>query len=267
VKPSFLRTAKFCNLKKNQLTIISLFSGAGGMDLGCMQAGFEVRVMIDWDINCCETLRANFTGPHRLYQKRREPVILHRDICKTTTAELLEAAELQVGEAGVVTGGFPCPGFSVAGRRMINDPRNKLYKECVRVVREALPRFFIFENVPGIISMKRGLVINQICRDLACCGYDVWWQKLNAADFGVPQHRIRVFFIGLRNDMLYWNGKDNPQLHMGVAGRYKHPEFFEKKYKIPSHWPEAGALTGASRRAGIVGMGRAAGARNLVVSS
>jgi DNA (cytosine-5)-methyltransferase 1 len=240
VKPAnFLRTVGFKDLKKNKLTVISLFSGCGGMDLGCMQAGLEVRVMIDNEKTCCETLYENFVK-RSLYRKRAPvPAILHRDICQTPTSMILDAAKLQVGEAGVVTAGFPCTGFSLAGKRRIDDPRNKLYLECVRVIREALPRFFILENVPGLISMDKGRIIDRICRDLACCGYDVHWQKLNAADYGVPQNRIRVFFIGQRVDMLYWNGKDNPQLHMGCGGRYKHPEFFEKKYKIESYWPEA----------------------------
>ncbi len=234
----FLRTVDIDELKKQSLTAISLFSGAGGMDLGMMQAGWEVRVMVDNDPNCCETLALNFVRTSRYRKGHRSPVILCKDLTKVTTAELLYAAQLKVGEAGVVTGGWPCQGFSISGKRRVNDARNKLYRVCVRVVREALPRFFIFENVPGIISMASGRIIDRICRELACCGYSVQWQKLNAADYGVPQNRIRVFFIGERCDMLYWNGSDRLQLHLGAPGRYKHPEFFEKQYKIKSHWPE-----------------------------
>lgn len=248
---NFLRRVSLAELKrKGRPTAISLFSGCGGMDLGMMSAGFEVRVMIDNDKNCCDTLYANFVQRALYRKKRSAPVILHQDITKTSTAELLRAADLQVGEATVVTGGFPCQGFSMAnpnrGRHNLvknpfRDKRNKLYLECVRVVREALPEAFIFENVPGLIPMGKGRVIDMICRDLASCGYDVIWDNLNAADYGVPQIRWRVFFIGTRVDHLYFDcdrPDDPPQLHIGCPGRYKHPDFFMKRYKIPSHWPE-----------------------------
>jgi DNA (cytosine-5)-methyltransferase 1 len=253
---NFLRTATLESLEGTKLTAISLFSGCGGMDLGIMQAGFEVRVMIDNDKACCDTLACNFTdagwrkhsrGKRPVYGKnqKREPVILHRDICKTSTAELLEAADLQVGECGVVTGGFPCQGFSTSGKREIKDPRNSLYLQCVRVVREALPRFFIFENVKGLISMGNGAIINRICGDLAAVGYEVVWELLNAADYGVPQHRERAFFIGRRLDMLVLpTGAKRPHLHMGVAGRYKHPAFFEKRHKLATGWRLSASSTG-----------------------
>jgi DNA (cytosine-5)-methyltransferase 1 len=255
--PRFLRTIQPNSLKKNRTSVISLFSGCGGMDLEVRQAGWEVRVMVEWDKAACETLRCNWTldglrKQHpgycmqkyrkllpRWYQKR-EPVIMQVDITKTSTKEILDAAELQVGQCGMVTGGFPCQGFSLANnKRRVDDSRNVLYKECVRIVREALPKTFLFENVPGLVTMANGRIIDQICKDLASCGYDVSWQKLDAADYGVPQHRVRVLFTGFRRDTLVFPTKGRPRLHIGCApGRYKHPEFFEKKYKIPSHWPE-----------------------------
>jgi DNA (cytosine-5)-methyltransferase 1 len=244
-KPKFLRTVRV-GQTKSSATVISLFSGCGGMDLGFRMAGWEIRVMIDNEDACCQTLHANFTragwrrnggGRFPKWMQKREPVILCRDIKQTSTAMLLEAADLQVGECGAVTGGFPCQGFSFSGKRQLWDPRNVLYKECVRVVREALPKYFVFENVPGLISMARGQVINQICRELAGCGYDVQWDVLNAADYGVPQDRRRIFFIGVRNDAMFFPAHGNPQLYMGTGGRYKHPDSFTKKYGIPSHWP------------------------------
>src|SRR5690606_1701428 len=102
-----------------------------------------------------------------------------RDITTLPTAEILKAASLRIGECGVVTGGFPCQGFSLANmNRRLDDPRNRLYLECVRVVREALPRTFVFENVPGLASMDAGRVVKRICQDFADVGYDVQWDVL-----------------------------------------------------------------------------------------
>jgi DNA (cytosine-5)-methyltransferase 1 len=240
MKQTFLRRVSLEEYQTNKLTAISLFSGCGGMDLGMMQAGFEVRVMIDNESTCCETLATNFLGPRWNKwgkNQKRKPVILCRDICKTSTRELLAAADLKVGEAGLVTGGFPCQGFSVGGKRRLDDQRNTLYLQCVRVVREALPRYFIFENVPGLASMARGRIIDQICQDLAGCGYDVVWQMLNAVDYGVPQRRVRIFFVGTRRDVMVMPARGRPRLHLGCApGRYKHPEDFERKYGLRSYW-------------------------------
>jgi DNA (cytosine-5)-methyltransferase 1 len=251
-------------------TCISLFSGCGGMDLGVRQAGFEIRVMVEWDKAACDTLRSNWVErpadwrevlvkeekrvkhrlacikdplrrevvamqdtPHYWWQER-PPVVLEADITKTATAEILKAAELEVGEADILTGGFPCQGFSVAGKRIIEDPRNQLYKECVRVLREALPRTFLFENVKGLTSMDGGRVIVQICNDFAASGYNLSWDVLDAADYGVPQHRERVFFIGQRVDAIsadFGNAGAIPKLYMGAYhGEIQYPAWFVKKY-------------------------------------
>jgi DNA-cytosine methyltransferase len=167
--------------------------------------------------------------PH-WYQKR-EPAILQADITKTSTAEILAAGGLQVGEASLLEGGFPCQGFSTAGARIINDPRNKLYKECVRVIREALPRIFFLENVPGLVSMAKGRIIRQIVKDLAGCGYNISWDILDACDYGVPQHRKRVFINGLRKDVAIFRKNGRMELHMGACpGTEHHPDWFLKKY-------------------------------------
>jgi DNA (cytosine-5)-methyltransferase 1 len=161
------------------------------------------------------------------------------DITKISVEEVLAAAKLEIGECGLISGGFPCQGFSHAGPRMIDDPRNVLYKECVRMVRGIMPRSFLFENVPGLISMDKGRIIDQICTDLAESGYQVNWQRLNAADYGVPQHRIRVFFIGTRNDVMVFQEKGNPQYHMGgTPGPVKHPDFYLEKFKIQNKYAE-----------------------------
>lgn len=171
-----------------------------------------------------------------------EPVIMQRDITKVSVEEVLENAKMEVGECGIVSGGFPCQGFSMAGPRMMDDKRNVLYKECVRMIRGILPQSFLLENVQGLISMGGGKIIDQICTDLAESGYQVSWQKLNAADYGVPQNRIRVFFIGFRNDVLTQKEKGNPQYTLGgSAGPVQTPEFFKKKYGIINKYEEVTA--------------------------
>lgn len=157
---------------------------------------------------------------------------MQADITKTPTSEILKAGRLQIGEAMLLTGGFPCQGFSTAGKRVIDDPRNALYKECVRVIREALPKHFVLENVPGLMTMGKGVVIKQICEDLVDSGYDLAWHILNAADYGVPQNRRRIFFIGRRIDTLIFTEEmERPQLHMAsFRGTITWPDVYLKKY-------------------------------------
>lgn len=248
-----------------KMTAISLFTGCGGAALGVHQAGFEVRVMVEWEKAACQMLEVNWvTRPKnwrsilaaekRAYKKKRSwfaktyetphcwqarpPAIMNVDITKTTTKEILAAAELGVGEVSMLEGGFPCQGFSTAnsqrdGSDHTKDGRNELYKEAVRVIREALPKTFMLENVPGLISMEKGRVIRMICEDLAGCGYNVNWDILNSADYGVPQNRRRVFIMGARCDGLVFNMKTKGHaLHIGFQkGTIKHPEWFLKKYK------------------------------------
>ncbi len=220
---------------------ISLFSGCGGFDLGFHHAGLTTKVMVEWNKDACATLRANFTkeglkdrfpNPNDCPgYSGQDPVILERDITTLPTEEILRAGGFEVGEPFFVIGGPPCQGFSTAGQRMIDDPRNKLYKEFVRVVGEALPMTFIFENVKGLVSMVKGAIIKQICEDFAKCGYDVAWDVLDAADYGVPQHRKRVFLFGKRNDVMVFKEDERVEVHLGgVPGPITHPEFFLKKY-------------------------------------
>lgn len=247
------------------LTCLSLFSGCGGAALGIRQAGFEIRAMVEWEKAACDTLRANwvdrpenwreilaeeekvyrrkrswwnkmYATPHFWWQER-PPAILQADITKLSTTELLEAAGLRVGECSILEGGFPCQGFSLANsKRSMEDSRNFLYLECVRIIREALPKTFMLENVPGLVSMEKGKVLRMICNDLANSGYQVSWDIHNAADFGVPQNRRRVIIIGSRNDLMAFpdHGEKcgcGPQFHIGgAAGPITHPEWFLKKY-------------------------------------
>jgi DNA (cytosine-5)-methyltransferase 1 len=165
------------------MRVVSLFSGAGGLDLGLINSGHEIIWANDIFLDAAETYRRNI-GDH----------IDTRDICEIPSHE--------IPHADVVVGGFPCQGFSVANwGRHSSDPRNKLYRELVRVVRDKQPKFFIGENVKGLTSMEKGAVLRQIVSDFEDCGYSVKWHLVNSADYGVPQFRKRVIIIGVRNDL------------------------------------------------------------------
>jgi DNA (cytosine-5)-methyltransferase 1 len=180
--------------------LISLFSGAGGLDYGFEAAGFETAVAVEMDHQCCETLRTN----------RRWPVI-ERDISQVRTEEALEVGGCRRGQVEVLIGGPPCQPFSKAGywargdSRRLLDPRSNTLREYLRFVEEALPRVFLLENVPGLsfTGKDEGLVflleavrrINRRTRSV----YRPYVRQLNAADYGVPQLRQRVFVVACRD--------------------------------------------------------------------
>lgn len=264
----FLRSVemdKFTN-SQTELTGISLFTGCGGFDVGLARAGFKIRVMVEFDKTCCETLHSNFhmegimkrsylkelskkeLKRHKKYLKKLdwyhkpEPVILQKDITTTTTKEILDAGNLQIGEATLVFGGSPCQGFSTAGKRSVDDPRNKLIYEFWRVVNEAMPRMFVFENVPGMVYGKNHKLIMEFCDTFASSGYNVSWDILNAADFGVPQNRKRVFIIGKRIDATtLFNNRIQYHIAVGL-GRVEHPNWFIKKHSLKAN--EQSTLSG-----------------------
>jgi len=119
-------------------------------------------------------------------------------VCK----DILTVDENEVPDCDIIIGGFPCQGFSVANtKRNINDERNQLYKQLMRIIKSKQPRFFLAENVKGIFSLAKGEVLKMILNDFTSMGYKVQAKVLNAADYGVPQLRQRVFFIGVRNDV------------------------------------------------------------------
>ena len=162
------------------MRIISLFSGAGGMDLGLKQAGHNIVWANDIDKDCVETYRYNI-GDH----------IVRADLA------VLDLSDLP--DADVVVGGFPCQGFSCANMlRDASDQRNALYLEFIRVLKAKRPQYFIAENVRGLLSLDNGSVMKMIIRDFSDAGYSVDYRLLNTADFGVPQTRRRVIIIGSR---------------------------------------------------------------------
>ena len=165
------------------MTIISLFSGAGGLDFGLAKAGNRVVWANDFDVSAVETYRKN-VGDHI--------------VCGDIRNIDLDA----IPNADVVVGGFPCQGFSQANlKRAVDDERNKLYQFFRRTVEVKRPRFFIAENVKGILSLGGGAVVKRIMSDFEAVGYRVERFLVNMADYGVPQTRQRVIFIGQRKDV------------------------------------------------------------------
>jgi DNA (cytosine-5)-methyltransferase 1 len=177
------------------LSALSLFSGGGGLDLGFSAAGFAVGCSSDIDPFSCETLLIN---------NRKKPFYTHAhsiaaDIRKISAADLLKEADLK-GQIDIVLGGPPCQAFSVFGQRKgMRDPRGNLVWEYLRVIREVQPRAFLFENVAGLKSIHGGELYGEILKQLTACGYAVSAHSYQVADFGIPQFRDRVFFIGARN--------------------------------------------------------------------
>lgn len=165
------------------MRVISLFSGCGGLDLGFKNAGFDIVWANDVFEDAAATYRHNI-GDH----------IVVGDISAIPSEK--------IPECDGIIGGFPCQGFSMANMgRTVDDQRNKLYLEFVRVIGEKRPKFFIAENVKGILTLGKGAVFNKIKSDFADCGYDVFYKLFNAADYGVPQKRQRVILFGLRSDL------------------------------------------------------------------
>ena len=166
---------------KKKYRVISLFSGAGGMDLGFINAGFDIVWANDFFKEAVES-----------YKKNVDDRIVYGDITQIDSSEMPDEIDL-------VIGGFPCQGFSVANTKSsMKDERNFLYKEMLRVIRDKKPKFFVAENVKGILSMKKGKVIEMIKKDFRSLGYEVDARLLNAAEYGVPQARERVVIIGNR---------------------------------------------------------------------
>ncbi len=165
------------------MKIISLFSGAGGLDLGLKQTGHNIIWANDIDPDAVKTYQQNI-GKH---------IVL---------ADIGDLHDDMLPEADVVVGGFPCQGFSLANRkRSGDDSRNTLYLQFLRVVKKTTPLYFLAENVKGILSLENGMAIQKIISDFSSIGYRVKYQLFNVADFGIPQTRCRVIIAGTRGDL------------------------------------------------------------------
>ncbi|MFN6946675.1 MAG: DNA cytosine methyltransferase, partial [Cytophagaceae bacterium] len=173
-------------MSKVKPTVIDLFCGCGGLSFGFIEAGYDIVLGIDHWRDAIKTFEHNHKGT------------------KGLVADLLNEAPKEISEktgikkADIIIGGPPCQGFSIAGKRIVDDERNKLYKSFVGFVKFYKPQVFLMENVPNIVSMGKGVVRENIIKDFEKLGYNVVYKVLLASEFGVPQNRRRAFFIGTK---------------------------------------------------------------------
>lgn len=165
------------------MKVISLFSGAGGLDLGFEKAGFNIVVANEYDKTIWET-----------YEKNHKTSLIKGDI------SLIESSNFP--DCDGIIGGPPCQSWSEAGSlKGIEDPRGQLFYEYIRILKDKKPKFFLAENVKGMMSERHNDAVKNIVKEFEDAGYDVFIDLLNASDYGVPQDRKRVFYVGFRKDL------------------------------------------------------------------
>jgi DNA (cytosine-5)-methyltransferase 1 len=167
------------------INTVDLFCGAGGFTEGFKKAGgYENVFAVDFDLKAIETLTFNHPGINGICS----------DVANLNSSDISKLKGKK--DINVVIGGPPCQGFSLAGRRLPDDPKNRLFLEYIRIVKELKPEVVVFENVVGLMSMQGGLVLEAICEEFSNAGYEVSYDVLNSADYGVPQARPRFILIG-----------------------------------------------------------------------
>lgn len=191
-----------------KINIVSLFSGAGGLDLGAIIAAACVKYGTDY-------VHSILPNRQKLFKLLNSTNIIYsNDMFKSANATYCNNFSgnyvkdsrdirqvISFPKADLVLGGFPCPGFSVAGPRLLDDPRNFLYIHYIRALLDAKPKIFVAENVKGLMTMASGKVLKEIKEDFSAAGYAVTANLVNAKDYGVPQSRERVFLVGVRRDL------------------------------------------------------------------
>lgn len=204
---------------KKSRQAISLFSGGMGLDIGLQDAGIRIAIGQDLDSSCIKTIRENGHAA------------IEGDITQLRSETLLEQAGLRIGEPFLICGGPPCQPFSTAGKRLgVNDPRGSLFIEFVRMIREICPRFFVMENVKGLVSSKlvdRGgksedtTVLDVVLEQFAHIGYHTVHGILDAVNYGVPQFRERLIILGSRdNEQVFLPVPTHFQIHQNPLYRW-----------------------------------------------
>jgi DNA (cytosine-5)-methyltransferase 1 len=173
-------------MSNKKSTVLDLFCGCGGLSYGFIEAGYNVVLGIDHWKDAIVTFESNHKGA----------IPLLADLFNETPQQIAEKTGVE--KIDLIIGGPPCQGFSIAGKRIIDDERNKLYKSFVSFVEFYNPKVFLLENVPNIVSMGNGIVRDSIIEDFEKLGYKVVYKVLLASEFGVPQNRKRAFFVGIK---------------------------------------------------------------------
>ena len=223
---------------RNGLNFIDLFSGAGGLSCGLTMAGFTPIGSVEIMPEAVETYKHNF-----IEQKGFEEKIETRDIKSVEVKENLYKS-VEGKHIHLIVGGFPCQGFSMAGHRVVADPRNSLYLEMLEIVKKLQPDFVVMENVEGLRSMLNGKVEAKIISDYKDAGYDINVTTLNSADYGVPQIRKRVIFIGNRHGLKNYHPKPlfAPDMYTtlgeGIKKFLNMPENKKINHIFTKHTPE-----------------------------
>ncbi len=186
-------------------TVLSLFCGAGGCSLGFKQAGYEILFASDLDKASVSSYRANFP----------ETKCVEADIQNLDFSQVLFNLGLVVGELDVLIGGPPCQGFSTAGLRFWDDPRNLLLKQYIQALKTIRPKWFLMENVEGLLTADKGKYIFETVKALVECGYQIRVEKVYSQEYRVPQRRKRVLIIGNRLGIDF----SLPEPQTGIHGR------------------------------------------------
>lgn len=216
---------------KPRIRAVSLFSGAGGMDLGFEKAGISIVASVDFDSHCKETFELNGRG------KR----FFHKTVAQFCKDDL---PKLNRSRIDVVFGGPPCQGFSTAGRRNARDPRNRLWRDFLGVVKLVRPKIVVLENVPGLAYGASSSVLKQIISALTALGFNTHWEILDSAYFGVAQHRKRLILVGaiptIDTDAILAPGNQRPIPAKSVLGPLrKSPRLHN--HELPNNHPRVQA--------------------------
>lgn len=188
------------------MNVIDLFSGAGGLSYGFEMAGYNILLGIDNDAKALETFEMNHKGSKSICG----------DITQITYEHDIKAL---IGDRAidVIIGGPPCQGMSLSGPRKFDDPRNKLYLSYIRLVDEIRPKAFVIENVPGLVGLFGGQIKDSIIEKFTNMGYHIQYKILCAADYGVPQSRKRVVFVGMKKGTFEYPTPVNEQVTCSMA--------------------------------------------------
>ncbi|EPB8161720.1 DNA cytosine methyltransferase [Clostridium perfringens] len=181
---------KYMNNKVNKLNVLDLFSGAGGLSRGFLDAGYNVVLGVDFDDMALKTFKEN----HGSAEVMKVDLFNHENI-----KSIINFLEKKNTKIDVLVGGPPCQGFSLAGPRNKDDKRNTLYTAMVKTAKVLKPKAVVLENVPGLLTLYDGIAAKRIIKDFSELGYKVKPQVLYAPEYGIPQIRKRVFFVALLN--------------------------------------------------------------------